>query len=176
MACLLTSGRTEPCKDAIGGLKAIYFYDFLEDAFTVSSSEATAINSSLTTAYKYDLLADGNNLEEVGTSDQNTGTYTVLQTATFSLKKQDKDTANEINLLSKARPGAVVQDRLGNYKVIGLSDGLVISGTAASGGEKASFNGYNLTAIATEAEFAPTLDSATETAFLAIVSATQINP
>ena len=176
MACVLTTGRTEPCKDAVGGLKTIYFYDFLEDAFTITAGEATAMNVGLTAAYKYDLLSDDNNLEEVGTSDQQTGTYTVQQTATFSLKKQDKDTANEINLLSKARPGAVVLDRMGNYKVIGLSDGLVISGTGVSGGEKASFNGYNLTAIATEVAFAPTLDSSTETAFLAVVSGTQINP
>jgi hypothetical protein len=176
MACVLTTGRTEPCKDAVGGLKTIYFYDFLEDAFTVTAGEATAMNVALTVAYKYDLLSDDNNLEEVGTSDQNTGTYTVAQTATFSLKKQDAATANEINLWSKARPGAVVVDRMGNYKVIGLSDGLVISGTGVSGGEKGSFNGYNITAIATEIAFAPALDAATVTAFDAIVSATQIAP
>ena len=42
MACNLTSGRTEPCRDAIGGLKAIYLLDFVEDSFTVAAGEATA--------------------------------------------------------------------------------------------------------------------------------------
>ena len=28
MACDLTKGRKEPCKDVVGGLKAVYFTDF----------------------------------------------------------------------------------------------------------------------------------------------------
>ena len=28
MACDLTRGRKEPCKDVVGGLKAVYFTDF----------------------------------------------------------------------------------------------------------------------------------------------------
>jgi hypothetical protein len=176
MACLLTTGRTEPCKDAVGGLKSIYFFDFIEDSFTITAGEATAMNVSVTEAFKYDLLSDDNNFEEVGTSDQTTGTYTVAQTLTASLKKQDGATANEINLLSKARPVAVVRDRMDNYKVIGISDGLVVSGTGSSGGEKASFNGYTLTCTATEIAFAPALDATALAAFEAIVSATVINP
>ena len=42
MACVLTSGRTEPCFDAIGGIKAAYSVDYLEDAFTVVAGEVTA--------------------------------------------------------------------------------------------------------------------------------------
>ena len=175
MACVLTTGRAEPCLDAIGGLKEIFFFDRIEDPFTIVAGEATAMNVALTTAFEYDLKSDNNNFEETGTADKNTGTYTVEQTVTFSLKKQDKDTANEINLLSKAQPGCVVKTRDGSYKVIGLSDGVVISGTGVSGGAKGEFNGYNLTATATEVALAPTLDSATVTAFEAVVSATKIS-
>ena len=74
MACVLTSGRTEPCRDAIGGLKAAYFLDFLEDAFTITAGEATAIDIGVTDVYKYELLADGNTLEETFTADMNNGT------------------------------------------------------------------------------------------------------
>ena len=28
MACDITLGRTEPCKDSVGGIKAVYFVDF----------------------------------------------------------------------------------------------------------------------------------------------------
>ena len=174
MACVLTTGRAEPCLDAVGGLKTIYFFDNLADSFTITAGEATAMNVGLTAAYKYDLRSDNNNLEEVGTASKNDGTYVVAQTATFSLKKQDKDTANEINLLAKAQPGCVVLDRMGNYKVVGLVDGVLVSGTGVSGGAKTEFNGYNLTAVGEEIAFAPALDSATVTAFLAVVSATQI--
>ena len=174
MACLLTTGRAEPCLDAVGGLKTIYFFDRIDDAFTITAGEATAMNVLLTEAFRYDLNSDNNNYEEIGTADKNTGTYTVAQTVSFSLKKQDKDTANEINLLAKAQPGCVVRDRMGNYKIVGLTDGVVISGTGVSGGAKTEFNGYNLTATGEEIAFAPAMDTATRDAFLAVVSATQI--
>lgn len=179
MACNLTTGRTEPCRDAIGGLKTLYLMDFLEDAFTISGGEATAINASVSAGdvYKYDLLADGNTfVESGGAPDESTGTSVVTQTGTAVLKKQDTSTANEINILKKARPVAVWKFRDGSYKVQGISDGTVVSVETASGGAKGDFNGYTLTLTSTELELAPTLDSATVTAFEALVSATVINP
>lgn len=175
MACVLTTGRSEPCLDAVGGLKAIYFFDRIDDPFTITAGEATAMNVALTAAFEFDLKSDNNNLEETGTADANNGTYVVDQVATFSLKKLDKDTANEINLLAKAQPGCVVKTRDGEYRVVGITDGVVISGTGVSGGAKGEFNGYNLTATAQEVAFAPTLDSATVTAFEAVISATKIS-
>lgn len=176
MACLLTTGRTEPCSDAIGGLKKLYLVDFVEDSFTITAGEATAIDAAVTVAYEYELLADGNTLVETFTEDRNAGTSIYEQVLTVALKKQDKDTANELALIVKSRPIAIVLDRMGNYKVVGISDGTVASGDIQSGGAKAEFNGYNLTLTATETLPAPSLDAATETAFLLLVSATQINP
>tara|TARA_R110002051_G_scaffold6746_1_gene32132 strand:+ start:1624 stop:2154 length:531 start_codon:yes stop_codon:yes gene_type:complete len=176
MACILTKGRTEPCRDAIGGLRAIYLTDFLEDSFTIVSGEATAIDAGVTEVFKYELLADGNTLVETFTADANNGTSIYEQVLTVALKKQDKETASEIATIVKARPIAVAQYRDGSYKVVGISDGTVATGDIQSGGAKADFNGYNLTLTATEVSPAPTLDSSTVTALLALVSATNINP
>lgn len=176
MACILTTGRTEPCRDAIGGLKAIYLYDFFDDSFTIVSGEATAMDIALTENYKYELLADGNTLVETFTADANNGTSIYEQVLTVALKKQDKVTAQEIALILKGRPAAVVQFRDGSYKIVGISDGTVGTGSVESGGAKGDFNGYNLVLTATEVQPAPTLDEATVTAFLAVTSATNINP
>lgn len=176
MACLLTTGRTEPCRDAVGGLKAVYFIDFQEDAFTITAGEATALDVGVTAAYKFDLLADGNTFTQPFESSQDNGTSVYTQTLSVVLKKQDTATANELALLVKARPVIVVQDRMDNYFVMGITDGTVATGEIQSGGAKADFNGYNITFTATETAPAPTLDSATTTAFLAVVSATVINP
>lgn len=176
MACVLTTGRTEPCSDAIGGLKKLYLFDFVEDSFTVTAGEATAIDAGVTTVFEYELLADGNTLVETFTEDRNAGTSIYEQVLTVALKKQTKDSANELALIVKARPVAVVLDRQGNYKVVGISDGTVATGSIESGGAKGEFNGYNLTLTATETAPAPYLDSATVTAFLLLVSGTQINP
>jgi hypothetical protein len=45
MSCILTSGRTEPCRDSIGGLKNIFLIDYVEDSFTISAGEGTAYRS-----------------------------------------------------------------------------------------------------------------------------------
>ena len=176
MACVLTSGRTEPCSDAIGGIKKLYLLDYVEDSFTVAAGEATAISASVTEVFEYELLADGNTLVETFTEDRNAGTSIYEQVLTLVLKKQDLATANELALIVKSRPVAVVLDRRGNYKVIGISDGTVSTGSLESGGAKGEFNGINLTLTATETEPAPYLDATTETAFEALISATNINP
>ena len=159
MACVLTSGRTEPCFDAIGGIKAAYSVDYLEDAFTVVAGEVTALNVGLTVTYKYVLNHPGNTFTEAPTSDSDTGTTTYAQSLVMSLKKQTKASANEIHLLLKSRPIWVVQDRMDNYKVMGLSDGTTGTGETQSGGEKNSFNGYNLTFASVETEPSPYLDA-----------------
>lgn len=174
--CLLTSGRTEPCSDGIGGNKKAYFINFVENAFTVTSGEATAISADVTEVFEYELLNDSNTFTETFTQDINAGTSTYEQVLVLALKKQDLATAREIDKIVKGRPIVVVKDRMGNLKVCGLSDGTVATGDIASGGAKAEFNGYNLTLTATETSPAPFLDSATVTALEALVSATEINP
>ena len=123
------------------------------------------------------MLADGNTLEEVTVADRNTGTRVNTQTLVLALKKQDLNTAIEIDAIAAGRPVVVVQDRNDNYKVLGITEGMnLTSGSAASGGAKADFNGYNLTLVAEENATAPFLDSATVTALLALVDATPIDP
>ena len=176
MACVLTSGRTEQCRDAIGGLKAAYFIDYIEDSFTITAGEATAIDAGIADDYKYELLADGNTLEETFTADMNNGTSIYEQVLTLALKKQTVESANELALIVKARPIVVVQDRMNNYRIVGISDGTVATGSIVSGGAKADFNGYNITLTATEPLPAATLDSSTISALLALVSSTNVTP
>ncbi len=176
MACVFTSGRTEPCKDSIGGLKAAYSIDFVEDSFTVLAGEATAIDAGVTVTYKYVLNSDANTFNEPSTGDRESGTTTYAQELKLHLKKQTKASANELHLLLKARPVWVILDRNSNYRVVGLSDGCAGTMETLSGGAKEEFNGYDLTFTAMETEPSPYLDSSTVTAFLALVSGTNVTP
>lgn len=175
MACLINSGRTIPCKDTLGGLVAAYFINYVSDAFTVVDGEATAINVSVTESFKYELRNDGNIFTESPVSDKNSGTTVNTQTLTLALPKLDKDTSLQVDLLAKGRPIVVVQDRNGNYKVVGLSEGMDLTGSDInSGGSHSDFNGYSLTFSSMEGSTAPTLDEATVTALLALVSTENI--
>ncbi len=176
MACVFTSGRTEPCKDAIGGLTNAYACDYVTSAFTVVAGEATAIAAGLTVTYDYVLNGNTNTFNETSTADNSAGTTTYAQELILHLKKQTKASANEIHLLLKARPIWVVKTRNGDYQVVGLTDGTNGTGVTNSGGAKEEFNGYDLTFTATETEPAPYLDSSTVTAFIALISGTNVSP
>ena len=69
MACNLTSGRTEPCKDAVGGVKKAILCDYVEAPFTVSAGQATAINAGVTEVFQYDLRGHGKSGGERGYID-----------------------------------------------------------------------------------------------------------
>ena len=64
MACNLANGRTEPCKQYIGGIDEIYFFKWSEvdykSMFNIATDDLTAreflkIGAGSLTAYKYDL-------------------------------------------------------------------------------------------------------------------------
>tara|TARA_R110000772_G_scaffold31754_1_gene78055 strand:+ start:1365 stop:1898 length:534 start_codon:yes stop_codon:yes gene_type:complete len=177
MACLLISGRSEPCKDSLGGLKAAYFINYRENAFTIAAGEATAINVAITDVFKYELRADGNTFSQATVSDKNAGTTVTTQTITLALKKLDKDSSLQVDLMAKGRPVIVIQDRNNNYFLVGTSEGCDLTGSDInSGGARADFNGYNLTFESQEGSLAPFLDAATVTAMDLLVSATNITP
>lgn len=175
MACALTSGRTEPCKDAVGGVKKLLFMDYAETNFTVSAGQATAIDIGITEVFEYVTVADNNTFTESLVSDKNAGTTVNTQTLEVRLKKQGYQSAAELLLLAKARPIIVVVGYDGTYKVMGRTEGADLTASnIQSGGARADFNGYDLTFTATETELAPYLDASTVTAIEALVSATNI--
>jgi len=169
MACDLTAGRAKACKQGLGGLGKLYLFNFVEDPFTVTAGVATAINPLLTTVFEYELEGDGNNVSESQVPDRNTGTTVNTQTSTFVLKKIDAVTSAQMNLLAYGFPMAVVKDRNGIYHAIGIDDGIDFTVVQSTGGAKAELNGYTLTGVSTTGSLSPKLDSATVTAFLALV-------
>jgi hypothetical protein len=169
MACDLTAGRLRACKQNIGGLGKLYLFNFLENPFTVAAGVATAINPLLTEAFEFEIEGDGNNVSESFVSDRNTGTSLNTQTMTIMLKKIDATTSAQLNLLTYGFPMAVVKDRNGIFHAIGIDDGIDFTVVQATGGAKSEMNGYTLTGVSTTGALSPKLDSATATAFEALV-------
>lgn len=169
MACDLTAGRLRACKQNIGGLGKLYLFNFLENPFTVAAGVATAINPLLTEVFEYEIEGDGNNVSESFVSDRNSGTSLNTQTMTIMLKKIDATTSAQLNLLTYGFPMAVVKDRNGIFHAIGTDDGIDFTVVQATGGAKGEMNGYTLTGVSTTGALSPKLDSATATAFEALV-------
>ena len=50
MACTLTTGRNEPCKDSVGGLSGVYFLNYTTASFTETVGTAAAASSAVEAA------------------------------------------------------------------------------------------------------------------------------
>ena len=161
MACDLTRGRKEPCKDVVGGLKAVYFTDFGDfGAVTQTDDEITDMDGTFT-AYKYELKGNSS-FEQAITSSRENGTTFFEQTLNLTLKKLSKEDNKELKLLAFGRPHVAVEDYNGNVFVMGLEHGAeVTGGTISTGAAMADLSGYTLTLAASELKPANFVDSPT---------------
>ena len=150
MSCTLTLGRKEPCKDSIGGLKAVYFTDFGDyGTVTETDDEITDLTGTFT-AFKYELKGNSS-FEQAITSSRENGTTFFDQTLTLTLKKLSKEDNKELKLLAYGRPHVAVEDYNGNVFVMGLQHGAeVTGGTVSTGAAMADLSGYTLTLNAQE--------------------------
>lgn len=161
MACsFITTGRTEPCKDTIGGIKAIYFAAYsknLKDSnYTFANGELDNIglaadNASAHTFFKFDLRG-ANNFEETNEVSRDNGTSFWTGTATIQLKKQDAKTKQELKLLTYNNPHVVLEGFDGNLYLMGAEHGCDVTLGSSSGTAFGDFNGYNITVTAIESD------------------------
>ena len=94
MACTLSLGRKEPCKDVVGGIKNVYFVDFGGlGTVTETNDEITNLTgdgSNNLTAYKYELKG-ANSFEQTVNASRENGTVFYEQTLNINLKKLSKE-------------------------------------------------------------------------------------
>ena len=153
MACIVTKGRTEPCKDVVGGINAVYFaaYDSL-GTITYDSTDADVIDAfgDSPTWFKY-VVKGASSFEQTITSSRENGTIFYEQTLNVSLKKMSKQTHNELKLLANGMPHVIVEDNNGNKFLMGLEYGASVSGgTIVTGTAMGDLSGYTLTLTAQE--------------------------
>lgn len=150
MACNITAGRLEGCKDAVGGLTAVYFVNFGDaGTWTATDETITAITASTPDAFKYDLRGTST-FEQSLTSSRDNGTTYAEQTLTLSLKKQDSTTHKEVKLLAYGRPHIIIEDNNGNLFVMGEDYGAEMTASTSTGAAMGDKSGYELTFVAME--------------------------
>jgi hypothetical protein len=107
MACdtTINAGRTLSCKDAVGGLKNVYFINFSSDTFVYASATETVTGPTVTgtTAYKYELHL-GNDLTQNIQSSAENGTLYFEQNLNLTLKKLSATDNVQIKLLASGHP------------------------------------------------------------------------
>jgi len=171
MACDITNGRIEECKDSVSGLKSIFIinYDDLDsDDVTYDVTNTDLIDTwepaSPINLYKYELKGN-NSFETTINSSRENGTTFFEQNLAIQLKRQDIQTHKNVKLLAFGRPRIVVRTMTDQFFLMGLDQGAdVTGGTVSSGSALGDFNGYSLTFTAMEVSPANFLDCSTEAA------------
>jgi hypothetical protein len=176
MACDISNGRLEACKDGISGLDAIYFInyginyptDVTFDTVNPGMEDVIVDVAGVTDLYKWELKG-ANSFEQTIQTSRDNGTTFFEQTIVAQFKVLDPTTHKTVKLLAYGRPHVVVRTRSGNYFLAGLERGAdVTAGTISSGTAMGDFNGYNLTLTAMENIPAPFLDCTDETTLAAV--------
>ena len=155
MACDLTHGRLEVCKEFVGGIKAVYFIPYgalgaITYGTTDASDRITTIAGTLS-LYKYELKG-ANSFEQTITSSRENGTTFAEQTLTFTIKGLDATTTKQMKLLAWGRPHVVIKTNANNFFIAGLEHGMdVTTGLIANGTAMGDLNGYTFTLVGQEA-------------------------
>lgn len=165
MPCAITSARGIDCRDAIGGLKAIYFCssycsDILKEATVTASSYTITtagfanwdIVSGTVTVFKYDLVTDLSTFTSAVEADKATGSVMWNQTLDVVLQKVVAADLYQLGLISKNRAQIFVQDSNDNVYLMGINDGCYLTGgdSIATGTNRSDMNGLTLNFTAKE--------------------------
>ena len=166
MACNITAARGIDCRDAIGGLKAIYFCSSYSanilDAATVTASSYTMTtggfatwdiaDTSVVTVFKYDLVTDLSTFKSGVEADKATGSVMWNQSLDVVLHKVAAADLFQLGLISKNRAQIFVQDSNDNVYLMGVTDGCYLTGgdSIATGTSRSDMNGLSLSFTAKE--------------------------
>lgn len=140
---ILTSGRTEPCKDNVGGIKRIFIFPYVDYSYTQIVGTRGVVVTSFPATDIYEFAIVKGSMNETAKKDDNGLSY--AQTTKFSLVKQDFLTTHELTQLEKKELRYIVELNNGTYRICGLFNGAKFGFDTNSGGSKSDFNGYNCT-------------------------------
>jgi len=181
MACELTAGIALDCKDAIGGIKAIYVQQY-EDFLTGVTIDATTLEvEALPTAtlYKVDVRIGSGSLQFEPTTSVENNTIFWTHTISCIVPKMSAAKRKQIELLAKNRLALFVLDSNGSIWMCGKLNGCdMTAGPGGTGTATGDLNGWTLTFTAQDSVQPYRLESYTTNPFDNFagisVSATQV--
>ena len=158
MACeLITHGYADDCQNNVGGIKALYFFNYgvvgtqptanYGTAGTDTSDQLNLVTLTPATQafYKYELKG-ANSFEQTITSSRENGTTFVEQTLTFTTKGLSASQTKQMKLLAWGRPTIMVQTFSNKFLLAGLENGMDVETTLISNGTQMSdLVGYTIT-------------------------------
>jgi hypothetical protein len=156
MPCTITTGRGIDCRDAVGGLRAVYVVvDASDNPVTLATAGTTIVNGEITNvpasleAYKIDLLKGHGSFTETFQMSAENGTVFYEQVIELTLLKADHATTQWLRALGKVRCTFLAHDNNDTVYVIGFDEGAELTGgTMVTGAAKGDMHGFTVTITA----------------------------
>ena len=152
--CTIQRGYTESCKDFQGGIDKVYLFPYVKYGVSditfggsskVNNPDAQNITSfPSTTIYEYEAV----NITFTENATITNGGIEWSQDLSFTLPRSF-ETLNAFKLMYQDY-SAIILDRNGNYRIIGLWNGGEVTINAGTGGEKNAMNGSTISLKAKE--------------------------
>lgn len=163
MPCEISAGRDVSCKDAVGGIKGVYFLNYTdkwwETAVFSSTGSPNEIEKFATASdagyvvYYYQVRREMCNLEVSVNSSPENGTTFFEQSVSLSFNKLTQVDADAMKLLAYGRPHIILEDNQGNLIMCGGKNGMdVTGGTMTTGQAFGDRNGFTLEFTGREVE------------------------
>ena len=147
MACDISRGRLEECKDSVGGISAVYFVnkgDLGAITYDVTDTDVIDAVAGTPSAYKFDVRGTSS-FTETPTVSRDNGTAFFEQAMELVLPKLTKKDHNTVKLLAYGSPHVIIEDNNANFFLAGLEYGMDISGgSIATGAAMGDMSGYTL--------------------------------
>ena len=145
ITCKITKAVARPCNDRQGGIAKLWLFAYVKYSKSLNLvGDQKVITFPTTNAYQY----EAQNIQfSEATSLQNGG---VEWTQKLSFTITESDELSEVYKLANQDYSAVVLDRNGKYRFIGMRNGGEVSVNASSGSTIGEMNGYNISITAKE--------------------------
>ena len=176
MACgtLLTNGRGLECREAVGGLRNVYFanHDTL-GAYTVDADGQLTDVAGTANVFKYALNPQSSEYTETITVSEDNGTVFYEQVTTLMLPNLSKEALKALRLLTAGRFQIFTEDNnvnettgFGQCYLVGAYNGATVTGgSVALGKALGDMSGYTLTITSRERKSALFVEPGTTTIF-----------
>lgn len=168
----LTKGIPKNCGGTRGGIKRLFLSDWeniVDITLDSPIDDISAITMAVgTTFYEFVFNPQSSTFNEKVTGDSAIGTQINTQTINLVLARREKSKRDVIkNLFGFKKLGAIVEDEMGKFWLLGEASGLRMNDLDSQAGTKGvDPNGYTIILVAEELDLANEVQAAAVTAVI----------
>tara|TARA_R110000744_G_scaffold114595_1_gene214437 strand:- start:478 stop:981 length:504 start_codon:yes stop_codon:yes gene_type:complete len=145
ITCSITEAINKPCNDRQGGIDKIYLFPYVKYS---KSLNLTLDQEVVTFPFTIAFLYDAQNISFTESTSVNNGGVEWNQKLNFTITSSDEN--SQVYRLANKDYSAVILDRNGKYRFIGMRNGGEVTVNSTSGTSRGDMNGFNVSLTAKE--------------------------